>query len=476
VCAHLAKCAARGSFWAAWLLSCLVVLMAREARAEIATEARVVPALEQKSFEAGKAHYALALESQASYGQKRAAWARFLEQVVQEGAQDLDLSLGLSGRQEVRAEAISNAMLIEWARSSWVIVPIIAEANAGEFEITLVVIPPGSQVILSKSETLRGQELEVRVMVMLRDLVAAGRRQLGGSSLMPPSAAVPATATSASPIGATPTRSPGRAILSATGAALGGYTGFALQRASGSSDLRLTYPLAALGAGVGLGTAMVVADEWDISAAEAWYLAAGTLWPNVAAEFLADGYRARVKDRYLWGLLGSGAGLVLGTAAVSHSSIEDGGAVILHSASAFGFGVGSLGEFIVEGRSDFVPQRGIGFGTASGAVLGGALATQLKLSASRVLMVDVGVALGGLGGAAALSPLLIVDRKGSSVRNRIWLSGIVAGMATGGVVAYLTTEDSKKSTSAQASFAPYVGPGLEAHGPTTWELGVQGLW
>jgi len=104
------------------------------------------------------------------------------------------------------------------------------------------------------------------------------------------------------------------------------------------------------------------------------------------------------------------------------------------------------------------------------------LATQLNLSASRVLMVDVGVALGGLGGAAALSPLLIVDRKESRVRNRIWLSGIVAGMATGGVVAYLTTEDSKKSTSAQANIAPYVGPGLDVHGPTTWELGVHGAW
>lgn len=484
----------------AFMLAMAVWLYSATTQAEPVSQVRILPVLEVKSFEGGRPHYGLAAAPQSLLGEKRSSWARYLGQVVVEAAQDLDLSLDLSGRQDLRVESLSSENLVTLAASSWVIVPIIGVAGDGDFEVTLIVVPPGSEVVLSKSQSLGKSELEVRVMVMLRDLVAAGRRQLSigarTGELAPGASTVPSKV-----------RSSGRAILVATGAALGGYTGFALQRASGSRDLRLTYPLAALGAGVGLGTAMVVSDEWDIASGEAWFIAGGAVWPNVATQFLAEGYGSKVKDRYVWGLLGSGLGLTLAATAVSQANVDDGDAVILHSASGFGFALGGMGELMVAGRTGLsskrdggpagpVSKRGIGWGTAGGAVFGGVLATQVSFAPSRVLMLDVGIGLGGLGGAAALSPLLLVEREENAMRNRIWLSGIAAGMVAGGIIAYVATEDTKENhpgplpeqARTSTTLLPYAGPAWdpaftsEEGSPEDtslhmgWVAGVQGTW
>ena len=86
---------------------------------------------------------------------------------------------------------------------------------------------------------------------------------------------------------------PGRPVLALNAAVLGGYVGFTIQKASGSADARLVYPLVALGTGLGLGASLLVADEWNITSGDAWYLAAGMWWPAASGFLLAEGYGAK---------------------------------------------------------------------------------------------------------------------------------------------------------------------------------------
>ncbi len=130
-------------------------------------------------------------------------------------------------------------------------------------------------------------------------------------------------------------------MLALNAAVLGGYVGLSLQRASGSSDARLTYPLMALGTGIGLGGSMIVADEWDVGLGDAWYLSAGAVWPTAAGLLLADGYDVSpASDRYVYGLVGASAGITLGTVPLSFKGMGEGGATLTHSGGAFGMLLG----------------------------------------------------------------------------------------------------------------------------------------
>src|SRR6185503_8770633 len=167
-----------------------------------------------------------------------------------------------------------------------------------------------------------------------------------------------------------------------------------------------------------------------------WYLSAGMIWPTAAGLLLAHSYDVEPEsDRHVYGLVGAAVGLSLATAALTFEGMGEGGATLAHSGGAFGLLLGGVAQLAYEGRTDITPTRGMGYGTGIGVLTAGLLATQVRTSPSRVLLVDLGASLGALTGAAAASPLLFVEEGESEGRSRAWLSSIAAGTIAGGVLA-----------------------------------------
>ncbi|HET9930955.1 MAG TPA: hypothetical protein VFQ35_09720, partial [Polyangiaceae bacterium] len=218
-----------------------------------------------------------------------------IDSIIYEVVQDLGLNVDISERTPRRE---SDEDLLEAAKEGWVVAPKL-ERNRGHWLLRIVAAPPGSRVLYSANVVVEPDSLEKRIVLAMRDLMEAAR-----GAKPSPSAAPPPPPPSTQPLAA---HSPGRAILAVNAALLGGFAGYSLQRASGSTDDRLTYPLAALGAGVGLGSAMLVAEEWDIEVGDAWFLSAGMLWPTLSASFIARGYDVSRANQYGYGLLGATA-------------------------------------------------------------------------------------------------------------------------------------------------------------------------
>jgi hypothetical protein len=105
--------------------------------------------------------------------------------------------------------------------------------------------------------------------------------------------------------------------------------------------------------------------------------------------------------------------------------------------------VGGLAELAYRGTtSDVTPYTGAGVGAAVGVVGAGALAMVVSPSPSRVLLVDLGAALGGLAGAAAASPLVFQDVTES--KNRLFLAATLGGTVAGGAAAWLLTRNDSR--------------------------------
>jgi hypothetical protein len=374
-----------------------------------------------------------------------ATLARQLDGVVVDAAQDLGLSVDVSAGPQT-AESTTDKALADKATTGWVISPRLA-LDRGLVALRIVAVAPGSKVVLSRSETAKPAELDVKVALMMRDLVGATVR----TEVAPP------RETAGEPSGVVrAARSPGSAILALNAAVFGGYVGFSLQRATGSHDARLTYPLVALGAGIGLGSSMIVADEWDVGVGDAWYLSAGIWWPALGALLVADSYHESDK-RYLYGAGAAAGGLALATTSLSFGAMGEGGALIAHSGGAFGSVLGGITQLAIEGRTDSTPTRGLGFGAISGVVLAGALARVYpNEAASRVILVDLAVGLGGLAGAAVGSPLVFGEDVGPT-RNRLWLSGIALGMAGGAIVGLVLFPSAPSKARADLSIHPTAG-------------------
>jgi hypothetical protein len=330
--------------------------------------------------------------------------------------------------------APSDGDLPSIARDGWAFAPRF-ELRTGGALVRIVAVSPGSRVLFVREEEIEGNDLtalSVRTVVMVRDIVEAGRSK----RVERPSATEPTRVHRPPP----PPRSSGRAVLAFNSALYGGYLGFATQRASGSDDSRLVYPMVALGAGLGLGASLLVADEWNITEADAWYLAAGAYWPGAAGYLIAESYDTELDDRFFFGLLGATTGIGLGTVALATGGLGEGGAVLTHSGGAFGLLFGAMAEVAVEGTSDeTLPTRGMGFGTAAGVLAAGVAATQVDIPASRMLLIDLSVSLGGLGGAALASPLLFVEDP-EPINTRLWLGAVTAGAVAGGIVGWYATE------------------------------------
>lgn len=322
---------------------------------------------------------------------------------------------------------------------TWVVSPRIEAAGSGEYVVRIVAVPPNGHELRVRVETVAGDSVNVRGLVMLRDLLSSATATQAAIENERERAARGTTQ------GITaPPRSEGRAVLAVNAGLFGGFAAFSIQRASGSTDPRVLYPLLALGTGIGLGAALLVADEWDVTVGDAWVLSAGAGWGAASAFLITAGVNLQpFDDRYSWGV-GSGLiGATLATLALTRGHMDEGDGVLVHSGGALGLLVGGATELLYRGTSltsTTTPYTGMGYGTAIGLVAAEALATQLTVSPSRVLLVDVGVGAGALVGAAAGSPLIF--QNATPARTRGWLAMTLGGSAAGGVAAWLLTRDS----------------------------------
>jgi hypothetical protein len=384
-----------------------------------------------------------------------------LDQLVSEAIQDLGLTLALEPRGA--RDIPSDEELVERARDSWVVLPTLAR-DGHSLRVRIVAIRPGTRVLLTRSELSTQEDLDVRVAVMMRDLAQA-RPEPAALSSRPPEAGE--IVEPAEP------RSSGRAVLALNAAVFGGYVGYSIQAASGSADDRLVYPLVALGTGVGLGASMLVADEWDVSVGGAWFLAGGLWWPTSSGLLLSAYYEVPKEDRYVYGVVAGTAGVALAVATMSLTRVTEGDAALAHSGGVLGMGLGGLTQLFVQGTGSETPIGGMGYGAALGTLGAGILATQVDVRASRVLLIDLGATLGALTGAAASSPLLLVDEEESKPRTRVWLGSIFAGSLLGAGIGWWTTRKSEVARQGSLPALPYAFATPEARG-ARFEAGMLG--
>lgn len=393
--------------------------------------------------------------------------ARQVDAILSEAVQDLGLTLTVSDRNRHAMPPTDDA-LIERAHDSWAISPRVT-LEGGDVRLRIVAVAPGDNVLRERTQRVEPQSLEVRANVMMRDVVQS---LAAGAQHHPPHEAPEPVLDLDAP------RSQGRAVLALNSAVIGGYVGFSLQHASGSDDARLTYPLVALGTGIGLGASMLVADEWDVTLGDAWFVSAGAWWPIASGVLVAKSYHVQDQDRYVYGLVAASVGVTLSAAALSEKPMSEGGAVLAHSGGAAGTLIGGLTEMAYRGTTKLTPERGIGYGAGIGVLAAGALATQVRVTSSRMLLIDLAASLGALTGAAAASPLLLVRENESAARNRLWLASIATGTVIGAGVGWLSTRGSSQTEKGSGTL-PYLG--LEPADPTRGtrsftSLGVQGVW
>lgn len=408
--------------------------------------------------------------------------ARQVDTLLSDSVQDLDLSLEIApptrAADEERSTPVSDEALTKLADSRWVVAPSLV-VDGRHLQLRLVAVAPGSRVLAVRTQEVEPQNIDVRAVVMLGELVRSQSRTPQTDSRRE---------FEQEPRGqsATPVRSEGRGVLAISSALLGGFTGYSLQRAGGSSDARVTYPLTALGAGIGLGASMLVADEWDVTLDDSWILAAGIGWPSASGYFLAKGYDAQpTTDRYIYTLAGAGVGLTLASASISLHRSTPGGAIMVHSGGVFGTFLGALTEWTRYGRTDYSPNKGMGWGAGIGVLAAGVVATQIDASSTRVLFIDLAASLGALSGAALASPLLFVEKGDLPLnRNRAWLAAVGTGTLIGGGIGWLATRNMAPATPSRKTTVSYMPFFNLTSDPTVsnpaatrgWVAGVSGTW
>src|SRR5690606_18493376 len=182
---------------------------------------------------------------------------------------------------------------------------------------------------------------------------------------------------------------------------------------------------------------------------------------------IADGYDIEPEtERYVYGLVGAAAGVTLATTALTFKGMGEGGATLTHSGGAFGLVFGGLTQIMIEGDTDATPTRGMGYGAGAGVLAAGIVATPIQVSSSRVLLMDLGSALGGLGGAAAASPLVFGENE-TEPKNRLWVGAIAAGAVAGGAITYFVTQSSPESSRReQREFVALPRAGVVAASPS----------
>lgn len=316
------------------------------------------------------------------------------------------------------------------SRGTWVVSARLEPLFGDTFLLRIVVAPPRSKQLRVRVEKVSGADVSVRGLVFMRDLLAS-------APAYTPEAG-PRQESSASAGIMSELRSQGRAVLAANAALFGAFTAYSIQRASGSDDPRLLYPLLTLGTGIGLGGALLVAAEWDIGTGDAWTLAGGAWWGAASGILIANGRDVQpLTDRYAWGVGGGLAGLGLATLSLTRSKADEGDAVLVHSGSAFGMSLGALTELFLQGDLEAKAASGAGYGAAAGLLTAGTAAVFTRVSPSRVLLIDLGAGLGAAAGAAAGSPLVFENV--TEEKTRGFLAATAAGTLVGGGLAWWLT-------------------------------------
>ncbi len=373
------------------------------------------------------------------------ARAQELDATLRDAAQDLGFTLDITDTGPQTGKMRDNDLIDRAAHEgaagteagTWVVSPRLEYTGDNTFVLRIVAVAPKSRELRVRVELVKGHDVSVRGLVMLRDLLS-------------PAAAAQAEAIererarvdeSARERLMPPLRSQGRAVLAVNGALFGAYVAFSVQRASGDDDPRVLYPLLALGTGVGIGSSLLVSEEWDVGTGDAWFLAAGAWWGAASGLLLANGRDVQpFTDRYTWGAGGGLIGLSLATIALTRGKADDGDAVLTLSGGALGLFLGGLGEMAYRGIStDITPNTGAGVGAAVGVVSAGAIASFVKVSPSRVMLIDLGFGLGALASAAAGSPLLFQNK--SENKNRAFALITGAGTLLGGTLGWLLTRN-----------------------------------
>jgi hypothetical protein len=169
--------------------------------------------------------------------------------------------------------------------------------------------------------------------------------------------------------------------------------------------------------------------------------------------------------------------------------VSEGGAALTHSGAVLGLLLGGLGELALKGDTEVTPRKGMGWGALGGVVLSGAVASQFEVpSSTDLLFIDLSALLGGLAGAAIGTPIL-VSQDASPTRDRIWLSGIIAGTVAGAGIGYWVTQADEPPRAALAtpelvaptSAAPDGWAGVSVRPQLGWQgmplgLGLSGQW
>jgi hypothetical protein len=388
--------------------------------------------------------------------------AQELDATLRDAVQDLGFTLYVADAGPATGHTRDEDLLARAARSTvddqdigtWVVSPRLEAAGGGGYVVRIVVALPNGRELRVRVETAPAESVGVRGLVMLRDL------------LSPAAAAQAATErdreqaeAGTSRASATPPHSGGRAVLAVNAALFGGFTSYSLQRSSGSTDPRVLYPLLALGAGVGAGSALLVSDEWDITTGDAWYLSAGAWWGAGAGFLIAAGLHVLpLDDRYNLGVAGGliGASVATATLALTRQPMDDGDAILAHSGAAFGLLMGGATELLYRGRStmEITPYTGAGYGTAIGLLGAGALATRISIPPSRLLLIDLGIGGGALVGAAIASPLIFQNATPTNTRG--WLTATMVGSVAGGFATWWLTREAAPSRA--SSFLPPGSP------------------
>jgi uncharacterized membrane protein YfcA len=187
-----------------------------------------------------------------------------------------------------------------------------------------------------------------------------------------------------------------------------------------------------------------------------------------------------VEDRFIYGLVGASSGMTLATVSLSLAPMSTGGATLTHSGGAWGTVLGGLVELYAQGRTDESPLRGMGYGAGIGVLTAGVLATQVDLEPSRVLLVDLVAALGGLTGAAVSSPFVFGEERTAS-ENRAWLASMAGGTVLGAAIGFGLTKPAAgpNDTAALLAAVPYAGviaPSPYPNGSPALGGGLRGVW
>jgi hypothetical protein len=415
------------------------------------------------------------------------ARAQELDATLRDAVQDLGFTLDVAD-QGPTGGRVRELDLIERASKSnargepqdpgtWVVSARLEPAGGDTFILRIVAVPPKGKQLRVRVERVAATDVSVRGLVLLRDLLA---NSAGGSS-----ETGPRPQESASTGVMNTLRSPGRAVLAANAALFGAFTAYSVQRSSGSEDPRLLYPLLTLGTGIGLGGALLVAEEWDVGTGDAWTLAGAGWWGAAAGVAIANGRHVTpLTDRYAWGVGGGLIGLGLGTLELTRGKADEGDAVLVNSGAALGLGFGAFAEFFYAGDiENRTPYTGAGYGTAIGLVAGGTLATFVQVSPSRVLLVDLGAGLGAAAGAALGSPL--VFEKVTEDKTRGFVAATAGGMLLGGSIAWVLTRERAAAPVAPVGHnEPHITPfggvvgssATREGGVPAYGAGLRGTW